>query len=213
MITIQHLFLFGGSPPFTPELGKVFAETASQGSEKVAILFLEREGWQEYMSKYTSVLEQHGLQDFYYIPLRAESSAQALEKLAACSGIIIGGGDTVRYHDYIVNTEVGKYIRKRYLSGVPVAGFSAGALISPGYCVIPPVDNQEGKHLFLPGLKLIKDIVISAHFTKWQEEANLQKALWKTAVPTGYGIDDAAGCYFKNQSLVLTEGNIRVMRG
>ncbi|WP_245208135.1 Type 1 glutamine amidotransferase-like domain-containing protein [Sediminibacillus dalangtanensis] len=210
---MQHLFLFGGSPPFTPELGKVFAETARQATKKVAILFLEREGWEEYMSKYTSVLKEHGLQDFFYMPLHVHVSTSELEQLDACSGIVIGGGDTVRYRNYIVDTPIGERIRQRYLSGVPVAGFSAGALISPEHCVIPPIDNREGKHLFLPGLGLIEDIIISAHFTKWQEEANLQKALRKTAVPTGYGIDDDAGCYFKNQSLVLTEGNIKVMRG
>ncbi|WP_234400728.1 Type 1 glutamine amidotransferase-like domain-containing protein [Virgibacillus senegalensis] len=209
---MKHLFLFGGTPPFTPELGKLFAEKANQGSKKIAILFLEREGWQAYMSKYTSILEQCGIHHFYYMPLHSKVSSYELVQLSKCSGIIIGGGDTVRYRDYIVDTAIGELIKQLYQSGVPVAGFSAGALLSPEQCVIPPVDNKEGKHLFLPGLGLISQVIISVHYTKWQEEENLLKAIRTTAVPIGYGLDDGAGCYFREQILVQTEGSVNVLQ-
>ena len=91
-----------------------------------------------------------------------------------------------------------------YNDGIPVAGFSAGALISPVYCVIPPIDNSKKEHLFLKGLGLV-DCVISVHFSKWKEESNLISAIKKTNVPIGYGIDDNGVLYFKNEELIDSE--------
>ncbi|MFD1848463.1 Type 1 glutamine amidotransferase-like domain-containing protein [Oceanobacillus bengalensis] len=205
-MTGKHLFLFGGSPPFTEKLGRKFSKLTRKQKGKVAILFLEREGWLAYMPKYTKELEKHGLKDFIYVALTPNPSKDMLEQLSTCTGIIIGGGDTERYRDFIVNTIVGARIQEMYEQGVPVAGFSAGALISPVHCVIPPVDNTRGEHLFLHGLGLVLDCVISVHFSKWGEEENLRKAVLKTNVSIGYGIDDDAGVYFENGKLTETEG-------
>lgn len=202
----KHLFLFGGGPPFGKILGRKFADLALNDNGKVAILFLERDGWREYMKKYTSTLEANGLVNFVYLPLSSNPSKHTIEELVSCTGIIIGGGETERYRDYIVDTSLGQHIQRMYEEGVPVAGFSAGALISPVDCVIPPIDTPKNEQLFLNGLGLIRDCVISVHFSKWQEEQNLLAALAKTKASTGYGLDDDVGLYFYNETLTETEG-------
>ncbi|WP_019413975.1 Type 1 glutamine amidotransferase-like domain-containing protein [Paenisporosarcina sp. TG20] len=202
----KHLFLFGGSPPFGKHLGRKFADFCCNNKGKVAVLFLERDGWKEYMKKYTSVLETNGLVKFVYLPLSPIPSKSTIEELVSCTGIVIGGGKTELYRDYIVDTDIGKHIKEMYEQGVPVAGFSAGALISPRNCVIPPIDTPKNKHLFLNGLGLISNCVISVHFTKWKEESNLKSALSKTKVSVGYGIDDDVGLYFLNESFSEKEG-------
>ncbi|WP_235560939.1 Type 1 glutamine amidotransferase-like domain-containing protein [Bacillus sp. FJAT-28004] len=131
-----------------------------------------------------------------------------MEQLHSATGIIISGGDTELYQEYIVGTKIGAIIKTLYLEGVPVAGFSAGALISPNICVIPPIDNRANEHLFLQGLGLINHCVISAHFSKWDEEKNLLAALAKTNLSLGYGIDDASGIYFKNERISETAGQV-----
>ena len=40
---------------------------------KVAILFIEKDGWEDYMKKYKSVLEYNGLVQFTYLPLSFET--------------------------------------------------------------------------------------------------------------------------------------------
>ena len=65
----KHLFLFGGSPPFTENMAKKFADLAIIYRKPVSILFVEREGWESYMPKYTQPLEELGLHDFYFLPL------------------------------------------------------------------------------------------------------------------------------------------------
>ena len=52
----RHLFLFGGSPPFGKKLGRKFADLTLNSKGRVAVLFVEREGWEAYMQKYTNVL-------------------------------------------------------------------------------------------------------------------------------------------------------------
>lgn len=202
----RYLFMFGGSPPFGPKLGEKFANLALQGKKKAAILFIERDGWQEYMPYYTSVLKEYGLEEFIYLSLSANPDGKFLEELTSCSGIIICGGDTELYHQYIVNSSIGKSIKEMYNRGIPVAGFSAGALISPANCVIPSIDNSKNEHLYLEGLDLIDHCVISVHFSEWNEEENLKFALEKVNVPIGYGIDEGAGIFFKNERLLETEG-------
>ena len=201
----RYLFLFGGSPPFNRKLGKKFADSVLKGNGKTAILFIEREGWKGYMPKYTGVLKENGLTKFAYIPLSANPEESLLQQLSSSTGVIICGGETERYRNYIVNTPMGKQIKEMYQQGVPVAGFSAGALICPEDCVISPKDNSKNKQLFLEGLGLLKKCVISVHYTKWDEEGNLKTALEKVNALIGYGIDDEGSLYFENEILVGSE--------
>ncbi|MEH7236727.1 Type 1 glutamine amidotransferase-like domain-containing protein [Bacillus sp. JJ1562] len=201
----SHLFLFGGGPPFNSSLGERFADLAGNNVARIAILFLERPGWQEYMPSYTKVLEDNGVHEFYYFALSEKPTQEQLGKLEKCTGIIIGGGVTELYRDNIVDTPVGEIIQERYNDGVPIAGFSAGALVSCEHCVISPEDTLQKEQLYLPGLGLIKNCVISVHFSEWGGEENLIKAISKLNVP-GYGIDENSGVYFKNGQLVEHEG-------
>ncbi|MFB4169371.1 Type 1 glutamine amidotransferase-like domain-containing protein [Virgibacillus sp. JSM 102003] len=205
----RHLFLFGGSPPFSKKFGEKFADLSlnSKGKGKVAILFIERDGWEEYMKLYTSKLEENNVERFFYLPLTPTLDHAALQELSSCAGVIISGGETELYRNYIVDTPIGKCVKELYENGAPVAGFSAGALISPSNCVISPIDNSKNEHLFLNGLGLLSDCVISVHFSKWIEEENLKAALAKVNVRIGYGIDDDEGLYFKNEILSETEGD------
>ncbi|KAB2334411.1 peptidase S51 dipeptidase E [Cytobacillus depressus] len=203
----RHLFMFGGGPPFSNKLGKRFTNLALNEKGKVAILFLERDGWEKYMDKYTSMLKGNGLGDFVYLPVGPEYENKNLIEFKSCSGIIIGGGETELYQKYIVDTPIGERLKELYNHGVPVAGFSAGALISPKNCVIPPIDNAKNKQLFLKGLGLIPDCVISVHFSKWNEEENLKIAMEKVNASIGYGMDDGAGIYFFNENPSESEGD------
>lgn len=198
--------MFGGSPPFTSSLGKMFADFSLNQNGKIAVLFLERDGWKDYMKKYTCVLEDNYINEYVYLPLNSNPVNRIIVELKSCTGIIIGGGKTDHYRDYIVDTSIGECVREQYKKGVPVAGFSAGALICPADCVIPPIDNSQAEHLFLGGLGLIEECVISVHFSKWEEKGNLNKAMERVNVPIGYGIDDEAGLYFENETFIKDEG-------
>jgi len=203
----QQLFLFGGGPPFTSGLCKTFVSCLN-GTGPIVLLYVPRPGssWADYAPIYTDALTANGATDFFHFPLSARPTPEQLEQLAGSSGIVISGGETECYQQFIVDTPIGTLIQERYQQGVPVAGFSAGALLTPDECRIPAIDQRDGKSLVLKGLGLLADAVVSVHYDAWQEEANLRQAFRSTNSAFGYGLPERAGIHLKNNHLVQQEG-------
>ena len=203
----KHLFLFGGNPPFTLNMAKQFVIKASTTNAPASILFIERNGWEQYMPKYTQALEELGLNEFYYLPLPSTPIEKVVNCLKNSSGIIIGGGNTNLYADYIVETTISNTIKERYELGIPNAGFSAGALISPEHCIISPKDNEQNEFQSRKGLGLISNVLIAVHFSQWNDETHLRNVVNKFNNHLNYGIDENACVYFLNGYLESIEGN------
>jgi len=203
----QQLFLFGGGPPFTSGLCKTFVSCLN-GTGPIVLLYVPRPGssWEEYAPIYTDALTANGATDFFHFPLSASPTPEQLKQLAGSAGIVISGGETERYQQFIVDTPIGTLIQERYQQGVPVAGFSAGTLLTPDECRIPAIDQRDGNALVLNGLGLLTDAVVSVHYDAWQEEANLRQAFRSTNSTFGYGLPERAGIHLKNNQLVQQEG-------
>lgn len=201
----KHLFLFGGSPPFTANMANQFVK-ASGRNKPVSILFVEREGWEEYMPKYTRALERSGVKDFLYLPLPSTPVEQVVDCIKKSSSIIIGGGNTNLYADYIVETPIALVIKEQYESGIPIAGFSAGALISPKECIISPKDNEQKEFQHRKGLGLLPNVLVAVHFSQWKDEEHLRNAVQQFSDFSNYGIDEETCVYFRNDELHSTEG-------
>lgn len=207
----QHLFLFGGGPPFTSGLCQTFVSCLN-GTGPVALLYVPRPGssWSDYAPIYTEMLTACGATAFFHLPLSASPADDHLEQLSACAGIIISGGETECYQQFIVHTSIGALIQERFQQGVPVAGFSAGALLTSDTCRIPAIDQRAGKALVLEGLGLM-DAVISVHYDTWQEETNLLQAFEATQSRFGYGLPERTGIQLQNGQLVQHEGPVPVV--
>lgn len=200
----KHLFLIGGGPPFPINAANQFADLAVQTDGPITILCVEREGWQQYASRYTQYLN---VKNVLFLPLPSTPIKQVVHNLQSSSAIIIGGGDTNLYADYIVETPIASIIKARYEAGIPVAGFSAGALISPELCIISPKDNIQRKFQYRQGLGLIKNIIIAVHFSEWEEEAHLRNASGKFENCKNFGIDEQTSIYFVNDTIKQIDGN------
>src|SRR5690625_1199584 len=120
----RYLFLFGGSPPLSKNLGKKFSDLSLNGKGKVAILFIIRDGWKEYIQSYTSELEVNDLKQFIYIARSSSPNKSTINELKTWTGIIICGGETENYLKLIVDTAIGEKVIQMYQDGVPVAGLS-----------------------------------------------------------------------------------------
>lgn len=201
-----HLFLFGGGPPFTPHLRTRFAALTNGGP--VAILYVPRTGkdWLGYASIYTEPLQEDGISSFVHLPLSAVPTDEQLAQLKQCQGVIISGGETELYQRYLVETEIGDIIQSHFVNGIPVAGFSAGALVAPERCVIPEIDQRDGQRLRLPGLALLKDAVVCVHYETWGEAAHLVQSFTEEGTDRAFGLADASGIYLCDQHLIAKEG-------
>jgi cyanophycinase len=198
----NHLFLFGGGSPFTPRFAGKFVSKCSKGS--IVILFLD--GGEPIIPRYTNLLEEYGHHEFTYIPLPSTSVESAIKLINKSAGIIICGGDSIGYADNIVDTPISEAVRVAYEKGIPIAGFSAGALISPEICVISARDSERMEYLKRKGLGLIQDTLIAVHFTQWNEHDHLKQITAEISTTYNYGIDENTGLYVKNGILEEIEG-------
>ncbi|MUK90540.1 peptidase S51 dipeptidase E [Ornithinibacillus sp. L9] len=204
---VKHLFLFGGVPPFTCRMAKEFAKLVERSKNpSVTILTVEREGWEDYIPNYTQLLKKEGIHRFHLCPLPSTPIVEVMDHVRSSSGIIIGGGNTNRYADYIVDTPIAKVIVERHEQGIPVAGFSAGALISPNQCVISAKDNDSKVYQEREGLGLLSNVLIAVHFSQWHEEQHLRDAVQQHRRFRNYGIDEHTCAYFVNEELRGVEG-------
>ncbi|WP_174615507.1 Type 1 glutamine amidotransferase-like domain-containing protein [Virgibacillus ihumii] len=204
----KHLFLFGSGPPFTPGMAERFSGIIMKRKGPVSILFIEREGmdWREYMPVFTQPLKDKGVHSFNCLPLLSTSVREICESIKQSAGILIGGGDTNLYADYIADTEVAGAIKAKYEIGVPIAGFSAGALISPDRCVISPNDNTEGVLQHRMGMGLIQGVLLAVHFSQWNDEPHLKNAVRTFPNRLNFGIDEKTAIYLRDGEYIDAEG-------
>ena len=198
----KHLFLFGGGSPFTNKFARKFVELSS--GEQIAILFLD--GGEPIIPRYTNLLEEFGHHQFSYIPLPSTRIEETIILISQSKGIIICGGDSMGYADNIVDTPISNAIRQAFEIGIPIAGFSAGALISPEVCVVSARDSGLKQYERRKGLGLLPDTLIAVHFTEWNEQHHLKQITNDISSTFNYGIDEDTGIYFKNGSLLEIEG-------
>ncbi|TRZ38461.1 peptidase S51 dipeptidase E [Niallia circulans] len=200
----RHFYAFGSGPPFTSTLAQQFMEQTKRGA--IAILLVDRDDWLSYMPAYTDELKKYGAGTFYYLPLPSTTEEQVIKTIKDSGGIIICGGDTSRYAEYIADTNIGAAIKEAYVQGVPVAGFSAGALISPQKCIISSKDNKEQRYAERNGIGLLYDTYFAVHFSEWNETSHLQAIKAKHPTANVYGIDEKTGVYFQNEIIARMEG-------
>ncbi|WP_047983824.1 Type 1 glutamine amidotransferase-like domain-containing protein [Ornithinibacillus californiensis] len=198
----KHLFLFGGGSPFTSEFARKFVGLSLGGN--IAILYLD--GGEPIIPRYTNLLELYGQYTFTHIPLPSTSVEEASNLVENSTGIIICGGDSIGYADHIVDTPISEAVRVAYEKGIPIAGFSAGALISPEICVISARDSGRMEYLKRKGLGLIQDTLIAVHFSQWNEQDHLKQITAEISTTYNYGIDENTGLYVKNGILEEIEG-------
>lgn len=200
-----HLFLFGSGPPFLSSLAKHFAFLVKDKGRLCSVLFISRPGWKTYRPNYMRELEQYGF-EFVFLSLPATSTYAVIDELRRSEAIIIGGGVTDRYIDEIVETSIGGEIKRLFYEGKPVAGFSAGALISMEESILSPQDNDEQIMKRRDGLGLMVNTALAVHYSEWGEEAHLLKMTNCFKKKNNYGIDERTGIYVQNNVIQAVEG-------
>ncbi|WP_407271994.1 Type 1 glutamine amidotransferase-like domain-containing protein [Radiobacillus sp. PE A8.2] len=198
----NHLFLLGGNPS-QPEAMQAFVKQAGGNKAKIALLLVYRPGWEAYLPRYTKLWIENGVDPDNISVIIPEpdgylSMEKAVKTLRNATGIFIGGGHTKTYHFYYTNEILKSMITSQYTNGVPIAGCSAGALILPTQVLLSPSDTDNGKAWLGEGIGLVDNVLISVHYSKWNDAANLELGLLSHDVPIGYGIDDDATLVVKD---------------
>ncbi|WP_173918409.1 hypothetical protein [Halobacillus sp. Marseille-Q1614] len=99
----HHMFLMGGGPPMPRLLAKRLSVLKQEGA--IVVLYIERElmSIHEYKDDYKDAFLQYDNQiSFTFIDLKESYTPNELQEIQSAGAVIIGGGDTVKYHKYII---------------------------------------------------------------------------------------------------------------
>lgn len=189
------LFLLGGSEDTFHAVAERFVPAAGGRNGNIVLLISGSPGWEEYIPHYTTQWKECGLGNYEVIVpdehglMNYESAIPILEQ---ATGIFIGGGHTPTYQRLFATDPIRQILQSQYAKGVPFAGLSAGALIIPSVCAIPPEDKGQTKVSITSGLALLPDMIVGVHFSECQALTHVLEAMALTKTTTCIGIDEAA---------------------
>lgn len=192
----KKIILGGGSPPPSSEI-VAYATEGLKPTSKIVYLTIRHGGALKYEKQ---IREQFYAAGFFHVQTiigNRISKKELLKGIKSADLILIGSGITLKYARIFVKGRVKEALIKAYHKGVPLMGFSAGSLIMPETMLISYKDNPFGIRV-KKGLGLLKDSVISAHYSKWREHRMLRSGLKKAGVSVGYGIDDDSYLVFED---------------
>lgn len=212
----RKLYLLGGNTS-QKEANIHFANAAGGRHAHLALLIVYREGWEEFLPRYTSHWISQGVNEkniSVIVPdetgnLDTEKAADIIQN---ATGIFIGGGHSETYHALYTQQPFKQLLKEKYRAGIPLAGNSAGALIMPETVLLSPHDTDHQRAWSGPGIGLLQNQLISVHFSQWHDEPNLIAGLIRHDIPIGYGIDEDACLYLENEQPTASFGNEQVKR-
>jgi cyanophycinase len=201
VVNERYLFLFGGNTSLVPAHEAFIAKAGGQVA-KIALLITYSPNWEKYLRHYEGPWKEIGINDYAIIMPDQDGNLdieKAKDILNWATGIFIGGGHTPTYQRYYARSPMAELIKARYDCGVPVAGCSAGALISLQDSFISPDETDSKDIQLFKGIGLLGDILIGVHFTENHQQPYLTSAMRKLSINSGYGIDENACVVFKNE--------------
>ena len=149
------LYLLGGSAAYASVVEQ-FVIAAGETDARIAVLLLGGSPKSvQYLAGYRDPLLECGASLVLPV-MRGEDGTldpdEALRRLGEATGIFIGGGHTPTYLELYGSGVIRDAIQDRSDSGIPIGGVSAGALMLPQVCAIPPEDTGEDEVTIAEGL-------------------------------------------------------------
>jgi len=147
-----------------------------------------------------------------------------IDSLQNAKLIFISGGDQARFMEIVNNTPIKTAIHRAYEKGSVISGTSAGAAVM---CENMITGNQKmeakysgtfdnirhGNLETIPGLGLMKNVIIDQHFLKRSRYNRLISALVEFPTHIGIGIDEATAIIVRNKDIEITgESEVIVLK-
>lgn len=130
-------------------------------------------------------------------PMTSAKKALFLAELSQATGVFFAGGDQARILEIITDNEIRSAIARKFESGTPVAGTSAGTAIMSRIAIIgeddPKPDGTPNITLG-PGFGFLPpNVIVDQHFIIRNRESRLRYAMSLFPGTIGVGIDEPAG--------------------
>ena len=164
------------------------------GGKEARIAFLMQGGrdWEKYFLQYKKSFMKSSPLDFFPVFPDDEYEYEPImvKKLKKATAIFVGGGHTFRYIRAYAESELTPIILKKYRSGIPYGGLSAGAILAVR-------------------LGILKKVILKPHFSQQNRFFELQKKIKKRKAIFGLGLDDGIWLEIDDETegLVCGKGN------
>ncbi|WP_165917394.1 cyanophycinase [Flaviaesturariibacter aridisoli] len=155
---------------------------------------------EEYYREYKKAFKKLGFEQVGHLNIRQRSDADDndwLERLRACDGVMITGGDQGRLCSVLGGTPVWDLLRRRYQEeSFVIAGTSAGAACMSSTMIAggdPARAYFKGEVRLSMGLGFINDVIIDTHFDKRGRFGRLAQAIASQPGAVGIGLGEDTG--------------------
>ena len=121
-----------------------------------------------------------------------------LTMLEECDGAFLTGGNQLRLSTTLGGTRVAKILRERNVSGMHVAGTSAGAAFLSEHMIAYGDEGATPRHSMValaPGLGLTNRIIVDQHFRQRDRLGRLLTALAYNPFALGLGLDEDTAAF------------------
>jgi cyanophycinase len=217
---LKSVFLYGDIGENFDSTSIPFIQSAGGSNARIAVLGMGGPTWESYFNRvFRDRWLRFGVQEVISITPNDNMALneEVASQLQKYSGLLICGGDTRIYHTvYSNNPTIKDAILSLYQKGIPVAGVSAGALISTSHCTIWRNKVTNGRNEFIirskydatlkdqelitgHGLGLIQNCIIEPHFIEYGGFPRLIAAMQRTSAHIGLGIDEPVCLEIKDE--------------
>ena len=205
----RRLFLLGGDSAAFELIADEFVAAAGGPEAAIALLLIGGEGWERHRPAYLAPWQERGVECCSLIVPGAEGRLDvgaAVAELRRATGMVVGGGDTLRYQELYATEPIRRVTREQYQRGVPYAGLSAGAMLACEVCLKRPRRPEDPPLRILPGLGLVKGLVVGVHFSETKALPDLLEAMRRTRIGRGLGIDEGACVMLEDEEVRRVAG-------
>jgi cyanophycinase len=191
------LFIIGGREDKKNTRAILSALATRIGSAKLVIATLATEYPDETWEQYKRVFLLMGVKNIAHLTIERRDENAEEESLALVKGagaVFFTGGDQLKITTKLGGTRVCEQIEQLFLQGGIIAGTSAGAAAMSEMMLISGGNNTLYKvrdaFQMVPGLGLIKNVIIDQHFSERGRIRRLLGAVAQNARLVGIGIDE-----------------------
>ena len=186
-----------------------FVAAVGDPSARIACILLDHDERDAYFARSVEAFAAVGATGLVPAFVSPERPLQELD-IEGAAGIFVGGGLTPDYYDAIV-LAAGSWLRERVESGMPYAGFSAGAMIAPvdgiisgwklrhgdgtlatlaDLAICSEDVSEDGEYLDVrPGIGLAP-FAVDVHASQYGTATRLLHAVRTGRVPEGWAVDE-----------------------
>ena len=195
----ERVIVLGGSDDIPSGVITQFMEWANGKNSKILII-----PWATTGTEYAQVIQKQleplaGKNSFTNAPaypMNAEMKALFLKQLDEATGVYLTGGDQERILKTIEDKEIRSAMTKKFKSGTPFVGTSAGTAIMSGIAIIAEDEGPKGEPELTTGNGLCflpPHVIVDQHFVVRNRELRLRLLVKANPGTIGVGVDEPTG--------------------